>query len=358
MRLVRPKLVALVFIMRLVRPKLAALVFFVVLVLFLKYVIILKLHDGCQDLHQQHDGSKEELTEVRQLPDAEFSFNQGDELRKEAERIFWNKEKDFLLKYLATLTSDSKSELIPQKNLKVHSWLRGSIAVHSVTTELESTFVKNIEEAGFVVAQLTDSVGDHKKKEAEEEHALLGDIGTEPMKTTSSTLPNKEELRIELLLIEDKYEKNQLENRQHADVAKGKLEGLQELDLRVFADDHVGNKQRISSETLVMNMLKSMSRKLDTYDTLYEPLVEDDELESRKLTPYEGAGNNIMFTLRTTQSEHNKRLPLLMETWISKVNRSNIFLVSDGKDPIWQEKAWNSGMFLLQLLLCSTVEPL
>ena len=37
--------------------------------------------------------------------------------------------------------------------------------------------------------------------------------------------------------------------------------------------------------------------------------------------------------LRTTLSNHKKRLPLLFDTWITKVNSSQVFLVTDGDDP-------------------------
>ena len=96
------------------------------------------------------------------------------------------------------------------------------------------------------------------------------------------------------------------------------------------------------------NMLKSTLNGEEQYNESevdYEPLVEHDYLKSRKLTPYEAAGNDIMLTLRTTQAQHQKRLPLLMDTWLTKVNRSNVFLMTDGKDPVWQERVWNAGKF-------------
>lgn len=64
-----------------------------------------------------------------------------------------------------------------------------------------------------------------------------------------------------------------------------------------------------------------------------EVLVETDpRLSPRSLTKSEQAGNNILFTLRTTMKFHKTRLPVLFDTWLTKVNRSNIFLVTDGED--------------------------
>ena len=74
-----------------------------------------------------------------------------------------------------------------------------------------------------------------------------------------------------------------------------------------------------------------------------EIFVENMTLESRTLTPSEASGNDILFTLRTTQQYHNKRLPLLMETWLSKVNRSNVYLVTDGNDALWQKRSKDAG---------------
>ena len=75
-----------------------------------------------------------------------------------------------------------------------------------------------------------------------------------------------------------------------------------------------------------------------------EILVESNiKLKSRHLTPFEAAGNTIMFTLRTTKPFHDKRLPLLFETWMSKANHSNIFIVTDGEDEKWLKKCWSES---------------
>ena len=73
-----------------------------------------------------------------------------------------------------------------------------------------------------------------------------------------------------------------------------------------------------------------------------EPLVEfDQSRHPRQLSSFEAAGNNIMFTLRTTKPFHDKRLPLLFDTWMRKANHSNIFIVTDGEDKKWLKKTWD-----------------
>ena len=80
-----------------------------------------------------------------------------------------------------------------------------------------------------------------------------------------------------------------------------------------------------------------------------ELLVEfDPNRHERPLSAFEAAGNNIMFTLRTTKSYHDKRLPLLFETWMRKANHSNIFIVTDGEDKKWLKKAWNESKSILK----------
>ena len=86
-----------------------------------------------------------------------------------------------------------------------------------------------------------------------------------------------------------------------------------------------------------------------------EVLVENDSsLVSRELSRDEAVGNNILLTLRTIQKYHNDRLPLLFDTWLSKVNKSNVFLMTDGKDSTWQRRVWNEGMLLfMDMSTCS-----
>lgn len=76
-----------------------------------------------------------------------------------------------------------------------------------------------------------------------------------------------------------------------------------------------------------------------------EILLENDtSLVSRDLSPDEAAGNDILLTLRTIKKYHNGRLPLLFDTWLSKVNKSNVFLMTDGRDSTWQKRVWKDGM--------------
>ena len=52
-----------------------------------------------------------------------------------------------------------------------------------------------------------------------------------------------------------------------------------------------------------------------------------------------------MTALRTTVSNHKKRLPLLFDTWITKVNSSQLFLVTDGDDPFARLVTTVTGMY-------------
>jgi len=53
-----------------------------------------------------------------------------------------------------------------------------------------------------------------------------------------------------------------------------------------------------------------------------EVIVENDTRPFRNLTPFEQEGGNLMFTLRTTLSYHQARLPLLFETWLPLLPQS------------------------------------
>ena len=74
-----------------------------------------------------------------------------------------------------------------------------------------------------------------------------------------------------------------------------------------------------------------------------EPLVECLERPARNLIGYEKDGNDIMLTLRTTVKFHEKRLPVLLQTWLSTVNLSNVFLVTDGRDNALERKTADAG---------------
>ena len=50
-----------------------------------------------------------------------------------------------------------------------------------------------------------------------------------------------------------------------------------------------------------------------------------------------------MFTVRTTVSLHSERLPVLFQTWMSAVNRSNIFIVTDGIEKVLHFRALEAG---------------
>ena len=76
-----------------------------------------------------------------------------------------------------------------------------------------------------------------------------------------------------------------------------------------------------------------------------EPVVECESRTPRKLTPFEEKGNHIMFTLRTTAKLHSKRLPLLFQTWLTTVNRSNVFIVTDRNDEVLQHWSAEAGVY-------------
>ena len=84
-----------------------------------------------------------------------------------------------------------------------------------------------------------------------------------------------------------------------------------------------------------------------------EVLVENDTRLYRTLTKFEKEGGNIMFTLRTTLSYHEGRLPLMFDTWMSETDCSRIFLVTDGYDWVTQAKVRLKGELLMGTLCTS-----
>ena len=74
-----------------------------------------------------------------------------------------------------------------------------------------------------------------------------------------------------------------------------------------------------------------------------EPSAENSGRTPRILTPFEQAGNNIMITVKTTVAYHRTRIQLLLDTWISTTNASNVFLVTDGDDLEYEAKARDIG---------------
>ena len=61
----------------------------------------------------------------------------------------------------------------------------------------------------------------------------------------------------------------------------------------------------------------------------------------------EAARNKIMLTIRTTMSFHKKRLPVLYDTWLTTVNASNVFLVTDGIDKEFVRRSEQLGKAIL-----------
>ena len=88
-----------------------------------------------------------------------------------------------------------------------------------------------------------------------------------------------------------------------------------------------------------------------------EPLVECGERKARKLTEAEKAGQNIMFTLRTTLDYHDQRLPVLFETWLSTVDPRTVFLVTDGEDTELDDNTENIGEGMY-VMVKNTTSPL
>ena len=74
--------------------------------------------------------------------------------------------------------------------------------------------------------------------------------------------------------------------------------------------------------------------------------------ESIEPTDFQKTGNHILFTVRTTATLHSQRLPLLFQTWLSAVNRSNVVLVTDGQDRVLQFRAQEAGYNNSYLKFC------
>ena len=92
-----------------------------------------------------------------------------------------------------------------------------------------------------------------------------------------------------------------------------------------------------------VNETKSSTKCKDYFYCGPEELIENSNLPVRILSNNEKAGNNIMITIRTTKKFHQKRLPILYDTWLTVVNGSNVFLVTDGEDDEYQEKSKKLG---------------
>ena len=90
--------------------------------------------------------------------------------------------------------------------------------------------------------------------------------------------------------------------------------------------------------------------------------IECLKLESRGLSSWELNGNHIMLTVRTTTSLHASRLPLLFQTWMTAANRSNIFIVTDGRDKVLECRTREAGTcpllpWLLSIICCHGYHP-
>lgn len=95
------------------------------------------------------------------------------------------------------------------------------------------------------------------------------------------------------------------------------------------------------------------SSRTDTEPFGPEILVENETPPpAMALGSQEAEGNNIMMTLRTMKKYHNKRLPLLFSTWLSKVNKSNVFLMTDDRDLPWQKRVWRTGKLMIKCWGC------
>ena len=112
----------------------------------------------------------------------------------------------------------------------------------------------------------------------------------------------------------------------------------------------MANKQQCNDSNLNRDSENSTRKECTTIPVLNIPeiLVENDNRVYRTLTKFEEDGNNIMFTLRTTESYHESRLPLLFDTWMSETNCSKIFLVTDSYDWVTQAKERIKGELLME----------
>ena len=99
-----------------------------------------------------------------------------------------------------------------------------------------------------------------------------------------------------------------------------------------------------------LNNLKTVNKVKPTVEnnTDFCGGIENSNLPVRILSDIENAGNNIMITLRTTKKFHQKRLSILYDTWLTVVNGSNVFLVTDGEDDEYREKSKKLGKYIFR----------
>ena len=99
-----------------------------------------------------------------------------------------------------------------------------------------------------------------------------------------------------------------------------------------------------------LNNLKTVNKAKSTFEknTDFCGGIENSNLPVRILSDIEKAGNNIMTTIRTTKKFHQKRLPILYDTWLTVVNGSNVFLVTDEEDDEYQKKSKILGKYIFR----------
>jgi hypothetical protein len=119
-----------------------------------------------------------------------------------------------------------------------------------------------------------------------------------------------------------------------------------------YKDEEVTNASLVLIETpkLLTKKVKtpkSLTLHFDPYwDRLNETLVEDmaNMTTTRPLNDNELAGNNILIAIKTTRKYHSKRLPPILDTWLTTANGSNIFIITDGSDPKYQDICQKLGI--------------
>ena len=107
------------------------------------------------------------------------------------------------------------------------------------------------------------------------------------------------------------------------------------------------NAPSSSQKTSSPEQPSSSNKSASYWLTESEVVIEKLQRPSRTLSDFESAGNNIMITIRTTRKFHQKRLPYMYDTWLNKVNGSNVFLVTDAEDEEYQERSKTLGTIIL-----------
>lgn len=113
-----------------------------------------------------------------------------------------------------------------------------------------------------------------------------------------------------------------------------------------YEDERKNNREVFYDDFEIVNTEQGLKVIRKKYQPGPEILVENSTKPTRLLTPFEEEGGNIMLTLRTTVPYHQKRLPLLLNTWMTKVNLSKVFLVTDGHDRAVERTAKKIGLCL------------